>query len=226
MDVSSSSSDLEYGDIHAVQEWSSILRLSTRWGFSAIRKLAISRLGKIGDPVDKIVEGRACGVDEWLIDSFAELCKRDKLLTTEEGKRLGVEDVLVVAQVRESMKSPSSPSPPDLQDDFSHRVFTATQWSLVLNKKKKGSMRLMGQDSLPETVPIVEGEPTPSAGVAARVNEDDAQATAKEDEPSERKKPTVIPPTNVSVNPCIRPSPFERLKAKNSMNVKIDTNGW
>lgn len=87
-------------------------------------------------------------------------------MTTEEGKRLGVEDVLLVARVREHRKASSSdPSLPDLQDDFSLRVFKETQAPRFGQWGK-----------------ILEGEPTPTAGGAAGVDKDidSAQAMAKE----------------------------------------------
>ncbi|EIM79450.1 uncharacterized protein STEHIDRAFT_30913, partial [Stereum hirsutum FP-91666 SS1] len=93
--------DFEHGDVHSVEDWIFVLRLATRWGFESIRKLAINRLDPIATPIDKIVEGKACGVEKWLVPGFADLCNRAGCLTKEEGRRLGVDDVIFIASMRE-----------------------------------------------------------------------------------------------------------------------------
>lgn len=70
-------------------------------GLDSVRDLAIERLDPIASPVDKIVEGTACGVDRWLAPSIAELCGREKFLTLDESIRLGVRRVHLIANVRE-----------------------------------------------------------------------------------------------------------------------------
>lgn len=117
-------SDFEHGDVHSVEDWISVLRLSTRWGFESIRRLAIHRLGLIACPIDKIIEGKACGVEEWLVQSFADVCNRAECLTTEEGRRLGVDDAVFIMRMRESVREVGGISlrSNTFQDTFAHSV--------------------------------------------------------------------------------------------------------
>jgi len=84
-----------------VDEWTSILVLAVQWNFQSIRTLAINRLSAVTTPVDKIVLGRGHDIFEWLENAYATVCWRDEPLTIEEGKRLGVEDVIKIAAVRQ-----------------------------------------------------------------------------------------------------------------------------
>lgn len=166
--------------------------------------------------MDKIVEGRACGVDEWLIDSFAELCKRDKLLTTEEGKRLGVEDVLLVARVREHMKDPSksSPSPPDIHDTFSLRVWEAASSFPSLTPYTKADSKKT--DNKPESDALTSGE---------TMEKESIKASKKDDGPTECKKDDAVEPAN-SENLAVRPSPFGTSKGSTKYGYVPFHPGW
>ncbi|TFY66973.1 hypothetical protein EVG20_g4114 [Dentipellis fragilis] len=95
-------------DVTTVEGWTSVLRLSTKWSFSSIRTLAIERLESIASPVDKVVLGRTYGVDSWVVPGLVALCERPQYLAREEGRRLGVDDVIIIAAVREDMRSPKS----------------------------------------------------------------------------------------------------------------------
>lgn len=83
-----------------VEDWSAILQLADTWHFKSIRTLAIKQLAPIASHIDKIVLGRKYGVDEWLADAYEAVCLRDGPLTLEEGRRLGVDDVIRVNTIR------------------------------------------------------------------------------------------------------------------------------
>ncbi|KZP33840.1 hypothetical protein FIBSPDRAFT_678875, partial [Athelia psychrophila] len=93
----------EYGLFTAstVEEWTAILSLADRWGFKSIRALAVKKLGPIASEIDYIVLGRKYGVDKWLSDAYEAVCRRDMPLTLEEGRRLGVDDVIRINNIRQ-----------------------------------------------------------------------------------------------------------------------------
>jgi len=78
-----------YPNTKTVEDWTSILRLSTKWKFSSLRELAVQRLLEITSPIDKVVLGHTFDLPEWLPLAYAQLCERNIPLTVEEGKRLG-----------------------------------------------------------------------------------------------------------------------------------------
>ncbi|KZP25198.1 hypothetical protein FIBSPDRAFT_673074, partial [Athelia psychrophila] len=84
-----------------VDEWSRILRLADKWSFESIRALAITQLAPIASPIDKIVLGRRYGVNEWLPDAYETVCVRPAALTLDEGRRLGVDDVIRINAIRQ-----------------------------------------------------------------------------------------------------------------------------
>ncbi|TFY83748.1 hypothetical protein EWM64_g254 [Hericium alpestre] len=90
-------------ELKTVESFTAVLRLATKWSLSSIRKLAISRLEPIASPVDKVVLGRTYCVDAWLLPGFIAICQRHQPLTRDEGRRLGVDDAVLVACLRESV---------------------------------------------------------------------------------------------------------------------------
>ncbi|THH21545.1 hypothetical protein EW146_g59 [Bondarzewia mesenterica] len=92
-------------DISTAEDWTSVLELSHRWGFKSIRELAIERLGPISSPVDKVVHGRTFGVDHWLTPGYTALVERTEPLSQQEGRRLGVDDVILISTLREDARA-------------------------------------------------------------------------------------------------------------------------
>src|SRR5882762_2998724 len=93
-------------DVTTVKGWSSILKLATQWGFTSIRELSVDALGRIASPVERLALAHAYDIDEWLLPAYSSLCQRAEPLTTEEGRRIGVDDVVLISQVRECMRGP------------------------------------------------------------------------------------------------------------------------
>jgi hypothetical protein len=86
------------------EEWSAILDLSTRWGFTTIRNLAI-RCTKPPNPLDRLLLARKHAVEAWTLPALLELCSRPEPLSLEEARRMDFEDVLLVGSVRQSVRS-------------------------------------------------------------------------------------------------------------------------
>ncbi|KZP25189.1 hypothetical protein FIBSPDRAFT_783642 [Athelia psychrophila] len=89
-----------------VEDWSSILHLADKWSFESIRALAITQLAPIASPIDKIVLGRRYDVNEWLPDAYGSVCVQPAALTQDEGRRLGVDDVIRINAFARSSVSP------------------------------------------------------------------------------------------------------------------------
>ncbi|KAF7969628.1 hypothetical protein HWV62_26809 [Athelia sp. TMB] len=83
-----------------VEDWSSILQLAHQWGFESIKVLAAQNLAPIASPIDKIVFGRRYGVDHWLKSAYKAVCLQEAPLNLQEGRRLGVDDVIRINAVR------------------------------------------------------------------------------------------------------------------------------
>jgi hypothetical protein len=75
-----------------------VLHLAHRWGFRMIRHLAIHKLARLADPVDRVVLAHAYGIPQWLAPAYQELCARDACLSDEEGAKLGLQDVLKITR--------------------------------------------------------------------------------------------------------------------------------
>ncbi|KAI0002271.1 hypothetical protein BJV74DRAFT_765562 [Russula compacta] len=91
-------------DERSFKEWTSILDLSTRWGFTTIRDLAIRCL-KPPTPLQRLLLARKYGVEEWMLPALQELCERPLPLTLDEARLMDVEDIVLVGSVRETVRS-------------------------------------------------------------------------------------------------------------------------
>src|ERR1700691_5219673 len=85
----------------SVDEWMLILTLAIHWNFQSIKNLAIDRLSSIASPVEQIMLSRRFNILEWLGNAYAQVCWRNEALTIEEGKLLGVKDVVKIAAIRQ-----------------------------------------------------------------------------------------------------------------------------
>ena len=79
-----------------VPEWTSILALADRWSFASIRDLSIAQLALLASPADKVSLGRRYAITSWLTDAYLALCLRADPLSTEEARRLGVDEVMKI----------------------------------------------------------------------------------------------------------------------------------
>ena len=95
------------GDLNTLDEWTSVLALATQWLFEGHRQRAITRLSHLGSAIDRIVLARRYDVPGWREDAYYQLCVRDEALTLEEGHRLGMEDVILLAELRQRIRPPA-----------------------------------------------------------------------------------------------------------------------
>jgi hypothetical protein len=86
-------------------EWISVLHLAHRWDFATMRSLAIDHLTRLATPVDRVVLGHMYDVRHWLLPAYQEICEDEAWLSDEEGRRLGIDDVLKIGRARHALRS-------------------------------------------------------------------------------------------------------------------------
>ncbi|KAI0002240.1 hypothetical protein BJV74DRAFT_818012 [Russula compacta] len=85
------------------EQWKSVLHLSTRWGFASLRKLALRSI-KPPTPFDQLLLARAYSVDHWVLSALSALCERTVSLSLNEARQMSIEDVVLIATVREDIR--------------------------------------------------------------------------------------------------------------------------
>jgi hypothetical protein len=90
------------------EEWKSVLHLSTRWDFSSIRRLALDNI-QPPTPHDRLLLARTYSVNNWLVPALSELCERRAPLSLVEARQMDIEDVVLIATVREDIRDHAPP---------------------------------------------------------------------------------------------------------------------
>jgi len=96
-------SDFTKYEAQSVADWTSILRLASEFQMKNVRALAMKQLFPIASAAEKIDLANKYDIKDWLVPAYMELCTRTEELTMEEGKKLGVEAVIGVAQLRSQL---------------------------------------------------------------------------------------------------------------------------
>ena len=96
---------------YSFEELTSILDLSTRWGFTSIRDMAIRCL-KSPTAHQRLILGRKYGIDQWILPALQELCERPEPPTRDEARLMGLEDVILIGSVREKVRTRALPASP------------------------------------------------------------------------------------------------------------------
>jgi len=90
-------------DIMTYAEWKSVLKLSTMWNFEVLRDLAIQSMSELSiNAVEKAALAREYDINEWLLPALNELAQREDPINIDEARRLGLEQAVMIAAVRES----------------------------------------------------------------------------------------------------------------------------
>lgn len=93
-------------DIHTVDEWTSVLRLATKWSIGSLRDLAIEEIEPKASPFDKVCVAREFDQGQnWLVPAFVDICSRSESLTRAEAEQLGLPTVVEVSRIREEVKA-------------------------------------------------------------------------------------------------------------------------
>ncbi|KAG6327700.1 hypothetical protein ID866_11388 [Astraeus odoratus] len=106
----------------SIEEWTSVLKLSTTWEFKVTRQAAIDALDvlQIG-PVDRVALARKYNIKSWLLPALNKLAQRPKPTSLEEAGRMGIDFALKLASVREGITATHT-SPPQLHLSQTSRV--------------------------------------------------------------------------------------------------------
>jgi hypothetical protein len=81
-----------------------VLQLSTRWDFASIRRLALNNI-QPPTPHDRLLLARTYSVNDWVVPALYELCERSAPLSLNEARKMDVEDLVLVATVREDVRN-------------------------------------------------------------------------------------------------------------------------
>jgi len=88
----------------ARQEWSAVLKLSHQWEMSTIHQFAIEKMSSLAmDPVDKLALALKYNINVWIKPALNDLAKRSRPMTKRDVDLLGLDVVLRIAEVRESI---------------------------------------------------------------------------------------------------------------------------
>ena len=85
------------------EQWKSVLHLSTRWGFASLRKLALKSI-RPPTSYDQLVLARTYSVEQWVLPALTALCSRALPLSLDEARQMDIDDVILVASVREEIR--------------------------------------------------------------------------------------------------------------------------
>lgn len=95
--------ELMFEEARSSEEWASILELASKWEFQSLCKRAISELESLATPIEKVILGRKYDIPELSLPAYADLCQSTVPLTEEDGKRLGLRDVIKIYCIRQEL---------------------------------------------------------------------------------------------------------------------------
>ncbi|THV06631.1 hypothetical protein K435DRAFT_644937, partial [Dendrothele bispora CBS 962.96] len=96
-------SDFTQYEAQTVADWTSILRLASLFQMENVRALAVKQLFPITSAVERIELANKYDIKDWLGPAYLDLCTRTQELTLEEGKKMGIEAVIGVTQLRSQL---------------------------------------------------------------------------------------------------------------------------
>lgn len=87
-------------ELKSSDEWSSVLKLAVRWQFDDTRDMAVEqlKLEQVACLIDQIILARQYDMWEWHKESSFKFCMGVECPTYEQGRKLGVDDSLVLSR--------------------------------------------------------------------------------------------------------------------------------
>jgi len=90
--------------ISTLEDWTSVLRLASLWEFPRVREHAIKKLSKLDmSPTHKISIARQFHVPGWELPALNQLVQRPEPMNMDDVQSLGIDTVLKLSALRESL---------------------------------------------------------------------------------------------------------------------------
>ncbi|KAK0495022.1 hypothetical protein EDD18DRAFT_291125 [Armillaria luteobubalina] len=94
-------------DIQSESDWHEVLVFACQYKMTHIRDIAVTKVPAL-DPIEKAELATKYGLKDWLVPAYIDLCMRDLTShhrwSVEEGKKLGLEGVLALADVKQDIR--------------------------------------------------------------------------------------------------------------------------
>ncbi|KAI5890013.1 uncharacterized protein SCHCODRAFT_02669226 [Schizophyllum commune H4-8] len=90
-------------DVNTSEEWTSVLRLASKWGFTDLRAHSLEKLESTAAPIDRILIAREFDLPKWLLPAFVDLCTAPEPPTLEAAEHLGLPAVVNIGRIREKV---------------------------------------------------------------------------------------------------------------------------
>ncbi|KAI0828850.1 hypothetical protein BC628DRAFT_1417249 [Trametes gibbosa] len=116
--------DVVHSDLTTLEEWTSVLRIAHMYDFKKHSMLAAEQLHTLVTPVDRLLLSREFDIPEWLEPAYYDLGAREATLTYEEGMRLGMAEVIFIADLRQRVRFMTARG-------LGHHVFSTVQSMLA-----------------------------------------------------------------------------------------------
>ncbi|KIK58971.1 hypothetical protein GYMLUDRAFT_227655 [Collybiopsis luxurians FD-317 M1] len=84
-----------------LDEWESVLNLSTKWEMAAVRECAIEKINQFDNPAKKIQLARNYRVPRFFLPCLVQLVARSDPIIPQELSELGIECALKLVSIRE-----------------------------------------------------------------------------------------------------------------------------
>ncbi|KAG8852256.1 hypothetical protein FRB96_008902 [Tulasnella sp. 330] len=87
-------------------QWAAVLRLSTKWGFAAVREHAINVFDTRfhdQETFARIDLARRCEVAKWFPPAYRQLCERHESLDLVEAEKLGLPQFVAICRIRDAL---------------------------------------------------------------------------------------------------------------------------
>ncbi|KZT03943.1 uncharacterized protein LAESUDRAFT_319461 [Laetiporus sulphureus 93-53] len=97
--------DLRRSDLNSFDEWLSVLELATKYAVDDMREVAIQHATRAGSLAQRIYMARLYHLPDLLLKARIEMCQRQQAITVEEGRMLGVDEVVVLSECRAYIRS-------------------------------------------------------------------------------------------------------------------------
>ncbi|CAE7101926.1 unnamed protein product [Rhizoctonia solani] len=84
-----------------VASMTSAFRMADVWQFSELREFLLSLADRTLGDVDRIAFAKEFRLKDWLLAPHVKLCQRDQQLTLDEAKKIGIDSLLAINNLRE-----------------------------------------------------------------------------------------------------------------------------